>query len=203
MMQQSSLVMFSSTLVAALTLLTQATTFAADQPTGAAPVATAAKKAVIETMIVTAEKRETSLQKTPIAITAISGDAINDKGLRTFNDVSFAAPALVYSQIAGMAQITIRGIGVDVSTLDAEPGVALYQDGANFQNNGAFDLAAVPGAVIDIGGGSTEIILSAAVGIGVRGAPPDSRRAGLGGGAIDGPVRRPGAVLGEAIRGDG
>ena len=63
MMQQSSLVMFSSTLVAALTLLTQATTFAADQPTGAAPVATAAKKAVIETMIVTAEKRETSLQK--------------------------------------------------------------------------------------------------------------------------------------------
>ncbi len=50
---------------------------------------------------------------------------------------------------------------------------------------GAFDLAGVPGAVIDIGGGSTEIILSAAVGSGVRGAPPDSRRAGLGGGVIE------------------
>ncbi len=50
---------------------------------------------------------------------------------------------------------------------------------------GAFDLAAVPGAVIDIGGGSTEIILSAAVGAGVRGAASGSRGSGLGGGVIE------------------
>ena len=116
-------------LLSSLLIVQSLAATAAPAPSSAAATPPA-RKGVIEEMIVTAEKRETNLQKTPIAITAIAGDAINDKGLRTFNDVSFAAPGLVYSQIADMAQITIRGIGVDVSTIDAEPGVALYQDGA-------------------------------------------------------------------------
>ena len=127
MKQSSSLTRLTAALSGALTLVMAASTLAADQSPTAPPVL---KKGVIEEMIVTAEKRDTNLQKTPIAITAISGEAMNEKGLRNFNDISFAAPGLVFSQIAGMAQITIRGIGVDISTIDAEPGVALYQDGA-------------------------------------------------------------------------
>lgn len=83
----------------------------------------------IEEITITAEKRETNLQETPVAVTAITAGAISDQGLEDFNDVQFIAPALVYGEIADMAQITMRGIGVDTSTIDAEPGVGLYQDG--------------------------------------------------------------------------
>ncbi len=83
----------------------------------------------IEEITITAEKRETSLQETPIAVTAITSDALEEQGLEDFNDIQFVAPALVYGEIADMAQITMRGIGVDISTIDAEPGVALHQDG--------------------------------------------------------------------------
>ncbi len=83
----------------------------------------------IEEILITAEKRETNLQDTPVAVTAITSDAIEQQGLEDFSDVQFIAPALVYGEIADMAQITMRGIGVDTSTIDAEPGVGLYQDG--------------------------------------------------------------------------
>jgi iron complex outermembrane receptor protein len=99
---------------------------AAQEPDAPAPPATSGG---IEEIVITAEKRETSLQDTPIAVTAITSDAIEEQGLEDFNDVQFVAPAIVYGEIADMAQITMRGIGVDISTIDAEPGVALHQDG--------------------------------------------------------------------------
>ena len=34
-----------------------------------------------------------------------------------------------YTKLYDMAQITMRGVGVDISTMDAEPGVAFYSDG--------------------------------------------------------------------------
>lgn len=83
----------------------------------------------IEEITITAEKRETNLQDTPVAVTAITSNAITEQGLQDFNQIQFVAPALVYGGIADMAQISMRGVGVDVSTIDAEPGVALYQDG--------------------------------------------------------------------------
>ncbi len=68
--------------------------------------------------------------------------------------------------------------GLDLKIISGEEEAMLaYRSAAN-----AFDLSGVAGAVVDIGGGSTEIILSAAVG-GEAGA--DARRAGLGGGVIE------------------
>ncbi len=95
----------------------------------AAPPPAPGQKGGIEEITITAEKRETNLQDTPIAVTAITSDAITEQGLQDFNQIQFVAPALVYGGIADMAQISMRGVGVDVSTIDAEPGVALYQDG--------------------------------------------------------------------------
>jgi len=85
--------------------------------------------AEIEEIVVTAEKRESALQDTPIAITAVTRDTLEVRGIDDFAQLQFAAPALVFAEIADMAQITMRGIGVDISTMDAEPGVALYSDG--------------------------------------------------------------------------
>jgi iron complex outermembrane receptor protein len=112
--------------LALVALLALARSSAAQEaPAAAEPAQTGG----IEEITITAEKRATNLQETPIAVTAITSDAIQEQGLEDFNDVQFMAPAIVYGEIADMAQITMRGIGVDISTIDAEPGVALHQDG--------------------------------------------------------------------------
>ena len=91
--------------------------------------AQASVAAEIEEIVVTAEKREGTLQETPIAITAVTRENLELRNLDDLQQVQFAAPALVFAEIADMAQITMRGVGVDISTMDAEPGVALYSDG--------------------------------------------------------------------------
>ncbi|MEQ8860370.1 MAG: TonB-dependent receptor [Pseudomonadales bacterium] len=95
----------------------------------AAALAAPLQAAEIEEIVVTAEKRESTLQDTPIAVTAVTRDNIEVRGLSDFSQVQFAVPALVFAEIADMAQITMRGVGVDISTMDAEPGVAVYNDG--------------------------------------------------------------------------
>jgi iron complex outermembrane receptor protein len=85
--------------------------------------------AEIEEVLVTAEKRESTLQDTPIAITAVTREELELRNIDDFAQLQFATPALVFAEIADMAQITMRGVGVDISTMDAEPGVALYADG--------------------------------------------------------------------------
>ena len=86
--------------------------------------------AEIEEIVVTAEKRESTLQETPIAVTAVTRDDIELRNLDDFSQIQFVAPGLVFSEIADMAQMTMRGVGVDQSDVSAEPGVALYSDSA-------------------------------------------------------------------------
>lgn len=88
-----------------------------------------AQETQIEEVLVTAEKREATLQETPVAVTALTRDNLELRNIDDLAQVQFAAPALVFSEIADMAQITMRGVGVDISLMDAEPGVAVYADG--------------------------------------------------------------------------
>ena len=88
-----------------------------------------AQETQIEEVLVTAEKREATLQETPVAVTALTRDNLELRNIDDLAQVQFAAPALVFSEIADMAQITMRGVGVDISQMDAEPGVAVYADG--------------------------------------------------------------------------
>ena len=91
--------------------------------------ADAAQAAKIEEIVVTAEKRESALQETPVAVTAVSRETIETRGLNDFQQLQFMVPGLVYNEVADMAQITMRGVGVDISEMSAEPGVALHVDG--------------------------------------------------------------------------
>ena len=88
-----------------------------------------AEQTEIEEVVVTAEKREATLQETPVAVTALTRDNLELRNIDDLAQVQFAAPALVFNEIADMAQITMRGVGVDISQMDAEPGVAVYADG--------------------------------------------------------------------------
>lgn len=88
-----------------------------------------AMSAEIEEVVVTAEKRESALQDTPLAVSVVSRETIEVRGLDDFQQLQFMVPGLVFSEVADMAQMTMRGVGVDISEMMAEPGVALHVDG--------------------------------------------------------------------------
>ncbi len=66
----------------------------------------------IEEIIVTAQRREETLQQIPMAITAISGTQIEEDGIRDLNDIQGRTPGLVVANFSvGQPEIAIRGIG--------------------------------------------------------------------------------------------
>ena len=88
-----------------------------------------ASEPVIEEIVVTAEKRESSLQETPIAITALSNSMVEDRNVDDMRKIASLTPSMVYNMSAGSAQIYMRGVGTDVNTITTEPGVAMFVDG--------------------------------------------------------------------------
>ncbi|MXP29728.1 TonB-dependent receptor [Porphyrobacter algicida] len=80
-------------------------------------------------IVVTARKRKETLLDVPIAVTAISGDTIERRGLTSVKDVAQLTPGLsINSDAAGRAFISIRGVGVTlVDTV--QPGVGIFLDG--------------------------------------------------------------------------
>ncbi len=71
-----------------------------------------ASAAQLEEIVVTAQKKEESLQDIPLAITAFSGDQIREDGVANLEDIGSRTPGLVFSAFsAGQPEIAIRGIG--------------------------------------------------------------------------------------------
>jgi len=66
----------------------------------------------IDEIIVTAQKKEQSLQDIPMAVTAITGRQIIEDGIRDLNDIQGRTPNLVVANFGvGQPEIAIRGIG--------------------------------------------------------------------------------------------
>ena len=90
---------------------------------------TSASERFMEEIIVRAEKKESTLQSTPIAITAISETEIERRGIKTMHDVQYLAPGVSFNQTGPTGFVTMRGVGVEFTTIMAEPGVSLHADG--------------------------------------------------------------------------
>lgn len=69
----------------------------------------------IADIIVTAQKRGESVQKVPISITAITGEALNQRGVRNSLDLTASVPGLQINQLFQGSNPTIflRGVGVN------------------------------------------------------------------------------------------
>lgn len=80
-------------------------------------------------IVVTAEKRSSNLQRTPIAITALNGAALAQAQVRTLQDIQALVPNLKVTSTGGYAQVTIRGIGITNFTPGAESAVAVNLNG--------------------------------------------------------------------------
>lgn len=95
-------------------------------------------RAVLEEIIVTAQKRSESLQDVPIAVTAFTETSINDAGIERPEDFINLTPnvSMLNTVNAGDSQVTIRGI---VSTRDAESTFAYAVDGVLITNPNGFN----------------------------------------------------------------
>lgn len=83
-------------------------------------------------IVVTATKRETSLSKTPIAISAFSQDLLNKQQVKDVTGLAQFVPSLHFAQQGdqGAILLTMRGIGNDAAYTEvADPEVAIYVDG--------------------------------------------------------------------------
>lgn len=107
-----------------------------------------APTAALEEIIVTAQKRAENAQDVPIAITALSAAALEEKGVTNVTQVSDFTPNVQIdraSPFAGSSTIVsafIRGIGQNDFAFNMEPGVGLYVDGVYY--------ARTVGAAIDL-----------------------------------------------------
>lgn len=102
----------------------------------------AAAAAPVEEVTVTAERRTTDIQKTPLAITAISGDTLQSSNITQLADLNGLVPSLQVTSSAGFETVvTLRGVGLETpeNSLTTSPGVALYMDGAYVANSITLD----------------------------------------------------------------
>jgi iron complex outermembrane receptor protein len=80
-------------------------------------------------IIVTARKREESLQDVPVAATAITGEIIEARGLASVRDIANLTPGLnINGDAAGRAFVSIRGVGLTL-VQTVQPGVGIFLDG--------------------------------------------------------------------------
>ncbi len=82
----------------------------------------------LEEITVTAEKRTVDIQKTALAVTAVTGSDITDKAIANVSDVldGLAAVKVMGGPMGG--KIFIRGIGSNIDTNMASPSVSLQKD---------------------------------------------------------------------------
>jgi len=107
-----------------------------------------AKITTLEEIVVTARKREESLQDAPVAVTAFSGETLREQGAVDLRGIANATPNMQFSYGGNgsgggnFAQIFIRGIGQPDFIITKDPGVGVYVDGVY--------LARAPGSVLEL-----------------------------------------------------
>jgi iron complex outermembrane receptor protein len=95
----------------------------------------------LQDIVVTAQKRSESAQQVPIAISAVTADALQSKGLTDIASISGQAPnvTLKSSGTFGGSSSTlityIRGIGQNDFSFNVEPGVGVYVDNVYLARN--------------------------------------------------------------------
>lgn len=139
-----------SRIAVAVAGLAAALPVAAQSTVGTDAAQTASDGPQIEDVIVTARKREESLQDVPIAVTAYSGDAIRDAQIVDLSAIAGRTPSFTFQKQGSIEQEAfIRGVGtVRLTSATADPSVGLFVNEVYIGRRGAatppiFDLERV------------------------------------------------------------
>ncbi|HSC15977.1 MAG TPA: TonB-dependent receptor [Gammaproteobacteria bacterium] len=110
-------------------VVTAASTFCAGGAAAQAPAPVSEpSRPVLETIVVTAQKRSEDLQDVAMAVAVFDGGALLDAGVTDAMQLQTVVPSLTYVATGYMAQPYLRGIGTRQSTVGLEPSVATYID---------------------------------------------------------------------------
>jgi outer membrane receptor protein involved in Fe transport len=102
---------------------------------------------VLEEILVTAQKREERLIETPLSVTVLTADALDDLNVRQLRDFASTVPALSYTSAgAGQSQLTLRGV---TAGHDIGPTVGVYVDDVPYGSSSAFSNAS--SLALDVG----------------------------------------------------
>jgi len=85
----------------------------------------------IEEIVVTASKRQTTLQETPIAVSVVSATDLKESYVQNVIDLQFLVPSLKITQLqsSGNTNFIIRGFGNGANNAGIEPSVGVFIDG--------------------------------------------------------------------------
>src|ERR1700743_2508618 len=119
--------LLSGAVSVAFSLTTFAEPAPAPAPAAAAPAAASSDDNAIAEIVVTAEKRNESLETVPVAISAYTSKTRDLIGIETIQDMTNFTPGLAYS--TSLDRAFIRGVGRETNNLSTNPGVATYSDG--------------------------------------------------------------------------
>lgn len=93
--------------------------------TGGGPAATSTQGDTgIADIVVTAQKREETLQRTPAAVTAYTGQTLVQTGTTDLRAVQNIVPAARFQQEGATTQVILRGVGSNLDFGNVEPTVA-------------------------------------------------------------------------------
>ncbi|WP_108788179.1 TonB-dependent receptor domain-containing protein [Erythrobacter sp. Alg231-14] len=97
------------------------------------------------TIIVTASKREATLQETPIAVSVTSAEQIANSQARDLNDLQTLVPSLRVNQLQSSANTNfiIRGFGNGANNAGIEPSVGVFIDGV-YRSRSAAQIGDLP-----------------------------------------------------------
>ncbi len=105
----------------------------------------------IETVVVTALKRDVSVQNAPAAITALSGDQLRNDQITNVAQISEKVPSLDIGAAGGTTLVAIRGVSMDAIIGGLEGSVAIH-------NNGVYLSQAAPMDFLLMDVGSVEVL---------------------------------------------
>ncbi|MGR4864877.1 TonB-dependent receptor [Caulobacter sp. LARHSG274] len=108
---------------------------------GLTPIAAQAQETEIPTVdsiVVTAQKREQSLQDVPVVVTAVGAKLLQDTGVKDIKDLTILTPGLTVTSTSSEASTTarIRGVGTVGDNPGLESSVGVVIDGVYRPRNG-------------------------------------------------------------------
>ncbi|MEP4146548.1 MAG: TonB-dependent receptor [Halioglobus sp.] len=102
-----------------------------------APTAWSQGASQLEEVLVTANRRQSALLDTPIAISAFDAEILEKFSINDAQDLVARTPSL--SMTGTPSKVSIRGVGRPNNALGSDPGVALYNDGVYTTEAGLFE----------------------------------------------------------------
>ncbi|MFZ5718110.1 MAG: TonB-dependent receptor [Pseudomonadota bacterium] len=92
----------------------------------------------IEEIVVTAQKREQSLQDVPIVVTTVSGELLRNAGVKDIRDLTVLTPGLTVTSTSNETVVTarVRGVGTVGDNPGLESSVGVVIDGVYRPRNG-------------------------------------------------------------------